>query len=64
MKLRKASTIGVIWVAETINEQAHQYLNGPAHVQCQDIGFHVLQKVGADQFTQMRHGGKLRFAGL
>eukprot|EP00959_Pyramimonas_sp_CCMP1952_P460100 9479311-Pyramimonas_sp.AAC.1 len=44
VQLRKASTIGVIWVAETINERAHQYLNGPAHVRYRDIGFHVLQK--------------------
>eukprot|EP00965_Chrysotila_dentata_P114238 3776081-Pleurochrysis_carterae.AAC.1 len=48
--LRKASTVGVIRVAEAVHERAHQYLHG--------------LKVDADQLTQMRQCRQLRLAGL
>eukprot|EP00965_Chrysotila_dentata_P260643 6213985-Pleurochrysis_carterae.AAC.1 len=53
-QLRKASTVGVIWIAEAVHERAHQYLHGHVNIQRRDVRLHVLQKVGADQLTQMR----------
>eukprot|EP00965_Chrysotila_dentata_P038300 1273076-Pleurochrysis_carterae.AAC.1 len=64
VQLRKASTVGVIWVAESVHEHAHEYFHGPAHVKYREVGFHVLQKVNADQLTQLCHGGQLRSVGL
>eukprot|EP00965_Chrysotila_dentata_P252873 6210924-Pleurochrysis_carterae.AAC.1 len=49
-QLRKASTVGVIWIAEAVHERAHQYLLGP--------------KVSADQLTHMRQCRQLRLSGL
>eukprot|EP00965_Chrysotila_dentata_P017756 590553-Pleurochrysis_carterae.AAC.1 len=53
VQLRKASTIRVIRITETVNERAHQYLHGPVNIQRQKVRLHVLQKVGADQLTQL-----------
>eukprot|EP00965_Chrysotila_dentata_P034881 1161233-Pleurochrysis_carterae.AAC.1 len=54
VQMRKASTVGVICIAKSAHEHAHEYLHGPALVQCRNVRFHVLQKIGADQLTQMR----------
>eukprot|EP00965_Chrysotila_dentata_P094102 3110406-Pleurochrysis_carterae.AAC.1 len=64
VQLWKASRVGVIRIAEGVYEHAHQYLHGPVNIQRQDVRLHVLQKVGADQLTQMRQCRQLRLAGL
>eukprot|EP00965_Chrysotila_dentata_P103123 3404531-Pleurochrysis_carterae.AAC.8 len=64
MQLRKAITVGVVWIAESVHEHAHKCIHGPAHVQCRNVGFHVLQKIGADQLAQMCLRRQLLLAGL
>eukprot|EP00965_Chrysotila_dentata_P096113 3175281-Pleurochrysis_carterae.AAC.1 len=64
VQLRKASTVGVIRIAEAVHERAHQYLHGPVNIQRRDVRFHVLQKVGVDQLAQMRLRRQLWLAGL
>eukprot|EP00965_Chrysotila_dentata_P149388 4933504-Pleurochrysis_carterae.AAC.1 len=54
VQLQKATTVGVIRVAEAINERAHQHLHGPVNIQRRNVRLRVLQKVGEDQLTQMR----------
>eukprot|EP00965_Chrysotila_dentata_P181689 5998202-Pleurochrysis_carterae.AAC.1 len=64
MQLGKASTVGVIRVAETVNERTHELFHGSVDVNCRNLSLHILQKVGADHFTELGHGGQLRLASL
>eukprot|EP00965_Chrysotila_dentata_P106283 3510101-Pleurochrysis_carterae.AAC.1 len=63
MKLGKASTVGVIRIAETVDEHAHEHFHSSVDVNCRNIGLHVLQEVGADHLAELSQGRQLRLAG-
>eukprot|EP00965_Chrysotila_dentata_P236790 6201532-Pleurochrysis_carterae.AAC.1 len=44
VQLGKASTVGVIHVAETIDERAHKHVHGSVDIDCRNLSLHVLQK--------------------
>eukprot|EP00965_Chrysotila_dentata_P059779 1983155-Pleurochrysis_carterae.AAC.1 len=55
MKLGKAGTVGVIWIAETVDECADEHFHNSVDVNCRNLGLHVLQEVGADHLAKLSH---------
>eukprot|EP00965_Chrysotila_dentata_P022305 737670-Pleurochrysis_carterae.AAC.1 len=64
VQLRKASTVRIVWVNETIYQQTSQVAHDRAHVHRGCVRLHIAQQIGADQLAQVSHRRQIGFASL